>query len=298
MTVFEVLLARASYEGLRFPVEASSLDGGHDSVKHKSRRKRGADVEWTGQREYAGTLRIPLYHDLTDFPRAYPDLYRELVGLFERRPQGTLVHPTRGEIRVQIDSWKESLDSKTTNGFVMELAFTEVDASAQFGPPDGGLVQVDPGQRALDLATKVDEYVVQSVPVATDRPALVAPVIADQITFLEEESRGYSDLTAAIDTMVSAVTNTREATSLQGLVGHDARAACAELLAAVFEYRAEYLGGAEPREIVVSDTMSLAQIAALPYVYGDAGRAADLLAANTIVNALRVPAGTRLRVVD
>lgn len=298
MTVFEVLLARAAYEGLRFPVEASSLDGGHDSVKHKSRRKRGADVDWTGQREYAGTLRIPLYHDLVDFPRAYPDLYREIVALFERRPQGVLVHPTRGEIRVQIDSWKESLDSKTTNGFVMEVAFTEIDASAQFGPPDGGLVQVDPGQRALDLAAQVDDHVVQAVPVATDRPAPVAPVIAEKITYLEEEDRGYADLAAAIDTMVGVVVDTRDAFVLQSINGHDARTTCASLLAAVFEYRAKYLGGAEPREIVVPDAMSLSEVAALPYTYGDANKGPLLLAANVVVDPLRVPAGTRLRVVD
>jgi len=78
---------------------------------------------------------------------------------------------------------------------------------------------------------------------------------------------------------------------------HPFRAALYATLTAMRGYRESYLGPA-PRVFVVEQELSLAEIASLPEVYGDASRASDLLAANQVLDPSRIAVGTRLNVVD
>jgi prophage DNA circulation protein len=289
-------LAQAAYEGVTFPVESSSLQGGHDSVKHTAWRVRGADVEHTGQRPYTGKLRIPFVEGLAGWADLFPGRFAELVGAFERSPQGTLVHPTRGTISVQIDDWSEDLEVRMSNGCILEMSFTELRGEAELLFHAGEAAA--PEQVAIEKADKADREIAEAQPDPAKRPTPVAPAVKETIAFLTSNPRSYVETRTRMDALLDLVGIVLRAPLLLSIEMFGAREALLLLRAALFQLNSSLLGSAQTRQVRLPVAMSVSQAAALPEAFGDARRANEILQSNAIADPLRIPAGTLLTLLD
>lgn len=291
--LFSQALSQASYERVIFPLADASVDGGHRLVPHRAHGRRGADVEPTGQKEYTGSLSIPLYNDealVRRYGVLYPDKAQELLELFERTPIGTLVHPSRGSFKIGLDTWRERLDPQRRNGITLEVTYVEHlgEASATVTAEPSG----DPASQAASEAQAADTAMASADPTGALGWTPVASKVDEGLTFLEAAGRSPGEVDAAFREMLLPVES--------DLALFDAASSVATVQAlealrvSLYELRAAYLPlGAAGRHTVTAGA-SLWELALV--LYGDALQAPRLAAANTIVDPLFVPPGTVLLV--
>lgn len=277
-------------EGVAFPAQDTTLQGGHDSAKHAGFRQRGQDVEDTGPRGKVIRVKVPLYASVR-WPtgRLFPDVYRELVPVLEQGGDCFLVHPTRGLITVHVDDWTETIDGRTKDGLTLEIVFSEQRGSAQ---------------RLLDFAP------VRRPEVEAVAAAAAAEAAAVELGFLETLAGFANDVAAVMDELAAAdVAITQAVGTCDALIARceeieadpafaaseafPLRGAVGATRAAVAARRAERAGDL-PRPFVVPMLMSVTELAALPSVYGDASRAAEILAVNDFPDPSEIKAGTRV----
>jgi len=213
-------LAEFSYEGIRFPAQAAETMGGNDFVKHVAYRRRGADVEYTGQRAYSGSFTIPLVNSPQLVAR-YGDLASgvryDLLNAFETTPIGSLQHPTYGLITAAIEEWSEPIDAGVRNGFVWTVKWSEHNATAGLLlGPDGAL----PTDTDATVETRAETADTLGAGVAGYRPT--APTARSQMTFLASAPRSYTQVNDAFRQMTDVVAFNL---ALPGMVGPSSNAA-------------------------------------------------------------------------
>lgn len=290
MTDVSQTLRRASYGGVTFPITVQSEQGGHSSVAHTRYRTDGADHEPTGRKALKFKFTAALLNGIDGWPEdLWPRVFDDLLAALRRNPQGTLDHPYYGEVNVQIDDWHFELSSKIENGAYLEVECTENNATAY----EVLRPEADPGSAMLAEADAADVEVTPLDPLA---PSL-APVVAEQLGYLEEEDRSAAEVTAALDVVQQSVRAVLDAPGLAGIEGHGAREAARRTSAAARAYRVSALGAPAPaRTYTTPVERSLAEHAAL--LYGRPDRVDLLRAANTVPDELFVPANTVLVVPD
>lgn len=284
--------ARWSYEGVDFPATEHETEGGHDSATH-SPYLGAQQVETTGPRAYKTTVQVPLHSGVAWPEELFPATYRRLVRAFEETPKGLLTHPTRGTFVAHVDSWKEVGKGDRRDGVSLTVQFTEDAGQSEvldFAAGD----QADPGEAALARAAEADAAAPSGVASTTTAVAAVTTALA----YLEAADRTRLQATGTFDQLIADLGGRLVDAATAPATAHAYRYALERTRAAVFDYRARYLGDARPRTYVVPSSMSVAMIAAMPEVYGDARRGPDLLAANALRDPANVPAGTVIQVVD
>lgn len=289
-------LTRVAYERIEFPAVEFRTAWGHDSAKHQGLGTDGASVQWTGRKPKTVTCKAAFFNSFRNWPSdLFPNVWRELTAALEAAPQGTLTHPTRGNIRVQVDEVGEPLEAQKRNGVYLDLQFTEVaDPAAVFiGTASSGELNA-PGDAMTTHAATADAAAL-AFPAAT-RPLPILTIVEAALATLEGGRRTWREATAAVAAVTGAVADRLALPAVALLAGHDYRAALEALRAAAYAYRAAYLDAAAPGTFVVQAEMSLARIAALPAVYGDPSKAAVLQQANAVPDAVFVPRGTVLLV--
>src|SRR5574341_411905 len=183
--VLATTLLEASYQGIVFPCTDAPVQGGHDNLPHKAYGRRGADVETTGQREYRGTLTAAFINGLRGFRgvELFPLGYRTLIQTMERNPQGRLTHPTRGVMRIQIDSWTEKPSPQARNGAYIDIQWIEHNASASVNNGRSGETPQDSVQATeSQLDTATDELAALPVAVTSLYSAADLAAIASMST--------------------------------------------------------------------------------------------------------------------
>lgn len=291
--LFQQALSQASYERVIFPLADASVDGGHRLVPHRAHGRRGADVESTGQKEYSGTLSIPLYNDealVRRYGTLYPDKVQELIETFERTPIGTLIHPSRGSFRVGIETWRERLDPQRRNGITLEVTYVEHLGEAN--ATVAALPAADPASQASSEASAADAAMASADPTGTLGWTPVSSTVDEGLTWLDAADRSPGEVDDVFRRMLLPVD--------ADLALFDAASAVATvqileaLRVSLYELRAAYLPlGAAGRHTVTAGA-SLWELALV--LYGDALQAPRLAAANAIVDPLFVPPGTVLLV--
>jgi len=289
--LFHAVLSQASYERVTFPLAEASVDGGHRLVPHRAHGRRGADVEPTGQKEYSGTLAIPLYNDEALTRRygvLYPDKAQELIELFERTPIGTLAHPSRGSFKVALESWRERLDPQRRNGITLEVTYVE--HLGQANATVAELPEADPASQASSGASAADAAMAAADPTGALGWTPVASTVDEGLTWLDAADRSPGEVDAAFRQMVAPVET--------DLALFDAASAVATvqvleaLRVSLYELRAAYLPLGTAGRYTVATGASLWELALA--LYGDALQAPRLAAANAVVDPLFVPPGTIL----
>jgi prophage DNA circulation protein len=291
-----------SYEGVEFPVESFTVDGGNDAVDHTAYLVPGADIEPTGRRAYSGSFEVPLV-DTADLVRRYGNLSEvkrfELVNLFETTPIGSLVHPTKGQFRVLIADWKETGRGDERNGLRLSITWREHNSEAGQLVTDANATPVDAPATVSARALAADAA---AVSLATLRGAAVAgfvPVaatIAARLATLDGAPLGYAATTRTLSAMVDPVVANLMLASLAPLDAHALVTSLLDLRASLYQLASRYVPSTSTlRYFVPKVTMSVADIAFA--VYGDASMTQALFAANAFPDPLFVEPGTRVTVI-
>jgi prophage DNA circulation protein len=292
--ILATVLQEGAYEGVIFPVDTAQTDGGNDAVRHKAYGRRGADIEPTGQKEYEGTLTIPLINDLHGYGgNLFTGTYFDLLSKFETKPIGQLSHPSKGTFTALIESWSEELAPDRRNGVVLHVKWVEHNAQAGILLSDQGSTPADAPTAATANATAADANMAAAS--QSGGYTLMSPIITTQLAFLESAPRTVNEISAAFAAMLSPIATNLALLVFSPAAAHPAVASLEALRATVLLLRDRYLNGfARFRSYVVPTTTSVWQIAIT--VYGDASKSSLITAANAINDPLYVRAGTVLTI--
>lgn len=287
-------LPEAEYRGIRFPLESSDMEGGNDFVEHTAYRRRGADMEPAGIKAYRGSLTIPLINSgplVARYGRLWPDLRGDLIAEFESHPIGTLVHPTWGTLEIAVQSWSASDDPGLRNGQRLKVTFEEHNASLATLIGASGALTTDPTTTVQSQAQAADAL---GAPFTGYTP--ITTGIVTQMTALESASSlTSSEVQGAFNTMNGLVTTRLALPSLAGVDANAAVVALSAVRVSLQSYFARYAPNVRAvRYYRLPAEMSVAEIAHT--VYGDMSLTGLVLAVNSFVDPLLVPAGTLITV--
>lgn len=287
-------LPEAEYRGIRFPLESSDMEGGNDFVEHTAYRRRGADMEPAGIKAYRGSLTIPLINSgplVARYGRLWPDLRGDLIAEFESHPIGTLVHPTWGTLEIAVQSWSASDDPGLRNGQRLKVTFEEHNASLATLIGASGALTTDPTTTVQSQAQAADAL---GAPFAGYTPMTAS--LVDLMTTLESASSlTSSEVQGAFNTMNGLVTTRLALPSLAGVDANAAVVALSSVRVSLQSYFARYAPNVRAvRYYRLPAEMSVAEIAHT--VYGDMSLTGLVLAVNSFVDPLLVPAGTLITV--
>jgi prophage DNA circulation protein len=286
----------ASYEGIAFPTGDCTVQGGHAGAEHTVYRRRGADIESTGQEPYRGRMTLLMVNDLVGFGTLYPGRWQELRRKFETTPIGELRHPTLGTLRAFIKTWDEKDDPEFRSGVIVEVEWVEHLASATqlLADDPGQSTPTDAPSTVQSLATTADAAMATAAPAGGFTPT--EPVVTEQLDAIESgDAAGFAGITRALDAMLDPVVANLGLAVFAAPTAHPAVVALEDLRAAVGRLRATYLPArAQPRAYVLPSTMALWEVALA--VYGDATRAPLLQANNSVADPTRIAAGRCLLV--
>jgi hypothetical protein len=293
----ELNLLASHYENVFFPlVDEFETATGHHSTKHRYRRRRGVDNEWTGEKAETYTFKIAFLNDLDGGGLWPDDLYPTTYNAFRRKvrstPIGIFGHPEDGPVRVIIDDVKRVLNPTQRNGVIVSVTMTEQGGDAAVAEDAVAAPTSDPSTRATTSAASADA----ARPPATSQPAPLTPVVTTALTDLERERRTFGEVQAITGNVIAECRTRLVHPSVTGIAGHDYRVSVERVIAEMYRLRAERTDTTQPRTFTVAVAMSVGSIAALADVYGDPTRAQLLLDANRIADASRVPVGTILSI--
>lgn len=282
-------LSSWAWEGIEFPGTDTRSDGGHDSAKHSGYGQRGADVETTGQKPKTFSVTIPLRNGLrwTGAERLYPETYLRLRAALAT-PEGLLTHPTWGLLTAHLDTWSEVVDPMRPDGVDLQVTWTE-----QRGEAEGlelTLAAATPAATAATSAADADAARAGLAGVA-DTTSLADRVSA-AFDYLDTAVRTGPEIASTFADVLGSVADRLADPAGMVAAGHDYRVSLERTQAALVSARAAYLGDGTTRTITLREDMSLGRVAAL--AYGDASRAGELVAKNSIDDVLLIPAGTVL----
>lgn len=279
-----------AFEGVEFPGTDITTSFGHDSAQHKGYGTRGADIETTGPKAEVIRVKAMLLNGLRGWRGAplYPDIYQRLMRALKSSPEGILLHPTRGGMVVHFDEGSEEIRPVERRGVVLTLSFTEQQGTAEL--LEMASSQPEAGAEMLSAAAAADAIKPDEL------EALVADVEAT-LAYLEESSRTFGEAVTALDALSRGIEQRLADPAAAAIELHPYRDALWSTQTATLRYRERYTA-TTTRTYTVLEAASVARIAASQDVYDDASRAADLMAANTLLDPTLVPAGTVLVVPD
>ena len=287
-------LPEAEYRGIRFPLESSDMEGGNDFVEHTAYRRRGADMEPAGVKAYRGSLTIPLINSgplVARYGRLWPDLRGDLIAEFESHPIGTLVHPTWGTLEIAVQSWSASDDPGLRNGQRLKVTFEEHNASLATLIGASGALTTDPTTTVQSQAQAADAL---GAPFVGYTP-MTEGIVAQMTTLESASSLTSSEVQGAFNTMNGLVTTRLALPSLAGVDANAAVVALSSVRVSLQSYFARYAPNVRAvRYYRLPAEMSVAEIAHT--VYGDMSLTGLVLAVNSFVDPLLVPAGTLITV--
>jgi hypothetical protein len=289
-------LTRAAFEGVEFPVASASYQFGNNIVEHVAFARRGAELEATQRRPDRITYEIPLFNDdrLTAvYGEMLPAKYQQLSDAFDRAKIGRLIDPILGLLTVGVGERSHKLDPHAANGFVLSVSFVEHngESSVVLGTDDRPIPD-DPASAASDAATAADAAMAAADPTGATGYEPVAPVVSEQLAYLDQGSRTASEVDAALGAMQSST-----AAALEIFSAASAWAAVRELerlRAALASLRAVYAPRGASSVLTTQRTMALWEVSA--EAYGRADRGSRIAAANAIPDELAIPAGTTLAI--
>lgn len=286
-------LVRLAVNGIEFPCLEFRSSSENSSVAHRAYRVSGADVEHTGRGPRKFTAKAAFLTSMLGggWPADLFPVTRDAVeAVFNDTPLCTLTHPYYGSVSVHFDKFDEPLDQATQQGVYVDLEFTETNASAE---TPLRVADPEPGAALTEAAAAADE----AVAAITDRLDPLSPVVETKLAYLDDDTRDSAQAYGALADIQTAAQAQLDSALLAGIEGHDARAQLRTVLSASWTYAERYLTPKpQSRTYTTEAPMSLARAAA--QIYGDASKAHLLRRANTIPDAMRVPAGFTFKVPD
>lgn len=288
-------LAECAINGVIFPVETADTEGGQDTVEHTAYRRRGSDVEMTGQRAYSGTLRVPLINTaplVARYGQLFPGKRFDLLSVLEAPRIVTLTHPTFGTFPAAIKSWKETAAPDNRDGVVFELQWVEHNGSASILLDDSDAPPTTTISSTADKASAADAAMATS---GVTGYVPVASTINAKLNYLEAAPRSYTEVSDAFRQMLQPVLGNLAMPGFGEPGAYAALRALLDLQNDLYSLRSLYQPTADQlRFYRLPVDMALWEVSLS--VYGSSAYTRLILGANAITQPLSIPAGTVLTI--
>lgn len=289
MPVFDKL-QRASFFGIEFPVQSVKIRGRLRRHEHEYLRVPGAVNEKLGRGLYTIEMEAVFDANIKGYGPLWPNSLGQLREVYEQELTGPIVVPTIGTIPGFITEWDQTAEmGKRRSGETLRIPFLE-DQTELFLTE--ALLDVE--RKAAQSAAEKFQLTRADFEVGEADRNLFDKIQdgANQVLALRDQGELYGGLAAA---KVAGVTNLlneadQTAESLKNPQNHELFSAMAELWDAMIDFGrnlAESPRGA--RQYRVPRLMSVSDIATA--IYGDTGRASELMLNNDLEDPFAVPAG-------
>lgn len=125
-TIFSTL-SHASYDGIIFPLLRHTIKTGSAAAFHKFPYRAGVIVEYTGREPTSGSLEVPLFTGLYNFPvkDLWPGTMSKLRERAQEQRSGELVIPTLGALPKAFIRLDEAYDPQRKDGTMLQIEFIE-----------------------------------------------------------------------------------------------------------------------------------------------------------------------------
>lgn len=285
-----VLLPRASFQELEFPVESVDVRGGIRTHLHEYPHWPSAALEKLGRKPYEITMVSNFQTTFAKWPGLWPKRLADLRDLFEAETSDYLVIPSIGKMWCCCTDWDQNMSAKVLSGEKATFKFIE-DSRDQFAFQK--LVQVNVeslpanGQRFDQLSSAL-----------SPRPSIFDQVLdaVNSVMAVIDQANAYGGLVEAKLLGIAALCKEADQrVELQSASNHAILDALHELWSSSLKMLddTQRTGGKLVR-FRVPTTMSVSDVAAL--VYKDASRAVEILTLNPIDDAFAIPSGTVLKI--
>lgn len=291
MTVNDmILLPRASFHALEFPIETQRVRGGARHHMHEFPHAPAAALEKLGRKPYEIEMVANFQTTFVKWPNLWPKRLEELRAAFELETSDWLMIPTIGRMYCQCIDWDQEWTSKVLSGEKAVFKFVE-DAQDTFAFANLVQVSVD------SLPSQLEKYKGGLENLDT------VPSIFDQVTdavnsvmAVVDQSNAYGGIVVAkVQALADLCKEADRRTELQSPVNYELLNALRDLWASATTLLVDpQRTGGKLVPFRVPSTMSVGSVAKL--VYNDASRAVEILNLNPIDDAFAIAAGTMLKI--
>jgi prophage DNA circulation protein len=285
-----ILLPRASFQGLEFPIESCRVRGGIRDHLHEYPHSPAAANEKLGRKPYEIEMVSNFQTTFAKWPGLWPKRLADLRDLFEAEASDWLVIPSIGKMYCYCRDWDQDMTAKVLSGERATFKFIE-DSQDQFALQK--LVQINieslpsNGQRFKQLSDGL-----------SPKPSIFDDVLdaVNSVMAVVDQSNAYGGLVESKILALSALCKEADQRiELQSPINHQILDALHDLWASANTLLGDtQRTGGKIVPFRVPSTMSVAEVATL--VYKDATRAVEILNLNPIDDAFAIPGGTQLKI--
>lgn len=281
---------KATFMGIPFPIESSSIDGGMRDHVHEYPHTPGGAPEKLGRRLYTFKCLANFDTNFEAYPGLYPNDLGTLIAAFESGTTGDLRFPQmRTTVPCYALNWNRQMTAKIRSGEKIDLTFRE-DASADFLFAD----LVSDGTDAI-------EYAATSIPASITGLNLSTPTLSlfDSLTTAVNFLLSFKDQAILYDARLGAAVAQVQnlcgqidgQNDMQTVASYQAVENLHEVWAAAQKMSQDLLATGVPLLTYINPTTQGVNGIAIQ-LYGDTSRVGDLLSLNPFTNNAQVKAGT------
>lgn len=302
-------LAKLEFGGIAIPYTKIDVRGGLRDHTHDYPHVKFGQNEKLGLKNYEITIEAPFLDNLLSakWKNLYPNDLNRLIKLFEAGSTEEAVIPNLGRMKCYATSWDRSLSARIRSGETVRISFKQDDqdfsaaavtitktSEQATAKADRLILVLDPQTEtgpSADLSEKDKE---KMGGLLDDLSTTVAAIVGikDQIDLfsdaLEMKLGVLASLLGQLESVGDIGQNPRKHS-----VAAEIRSAWAAALTAAGVAKSN---GLKLITYVVPQAMSVGDIS--KRLYGTTQRGTEILRLNPIDDAFRVPASTRLRVID
>ena len=283
-------LQRASFNGIKFPVEEIEIRGGLRDHVHEYPHNPGGTPEKLGRKLYEVEL-VGLFHDtFAKYPNLYPDGLNALQSHFDDELTADLIVPTVGTIKAYAFQWRRRATGRQRSGERVTLVFREDQ------PADGldAFVATATGPGGWDglcqnLALKLDDLP------STDSLFDSITNAMNALLSVKDTADRYGGLLAAkLDALVSLCAQVDQLAVMKDPTNWSTASALRDVWAAAKSAQDDLSNKRSSiRHFITPTVMPIGEVARA--IYGDGSRQIELLQLNPIDDAFAIPRGTDIR---
>jgi prophage DNA circulation protein len=286
-----VLLPRASFQGLEFPVESVDVRGGIRTHLHEYPHWPSAALEKLGRKPYEITMVSNFQTTFRRWPGLWPKRLADLRDLFEAEASDYLVIPSIGKMWCCCTDWDQQMTAKVLSGEKATFKFIE-DSQDQFALQKLVQVSVESlsanGQRFAQLSSAL-----------SPRPSIFDQVLdaVNSVMAVIDQSNAYGGLVEAkLLGLAALCKEADQRLELQSPINHRILDALHDLWSSALTMLGDtQRTGGKIIKFRVPRTMSVTDVSALVYK-GDATRGIEILTLNPIDDAFAIEGGTVLKI--
>jgi len=306
-------LPRCSFAGIEFPIVEIGTTGELRDHEHEYPHAPGGDPEKLGRKLYVFRVKALFHATFRRYPGLYPGIWNRLRNKFEAGTTADLVVPTLGTLKAYAKRWDELATSRKRSGVDVDLTFREdlqdaFTANSLLVTTDGALPQAQSRlalAKAIYAATPPGQVMLDGVPPGFFNAPDSGPTV-DLLTAIDLAIgdvlavRGTIELADAIVVakVERLVTLCRELDRMPALSdphNDPLREALHDVWSAADERRRDISRRRDRLILYVTPIPGMAITDISKAIYGNTGRAMEILQLNRLADPFNIGKGAPIR---